>query len=419
MLHVPHTPIGALLARRRPGYGLEQPFYTSQEIFDLDVEAIFGRYWIFVGVEADVPEPGDCMVVDVGTTSVLIVRDDDGNVGALHNVCRHRGARIVHEYKGTVGNLVCRYHQWTYGLDGKLLFAEHMAPDFDTTCHGLKRVHLKSLEGLLFICLSENPPGDFDVMAAAMLPYLVPHDLRNTKVAYEEDLIEEGNWKITMENNRECYHCSVNHPELTVPLFAYGFGFSPEKLDEAGREQAHRYECLLDDSHTAWEAEGFPSRTLEHLDDMDTGYRTQRLPLDGDGEAHTLDTKRACKKLLGNITNPKLGALHFWTQPNSWHHFMADHAVTFSVLPLTPDRTLLRTKWLVHKDAVEGVDYDVENLKAVWSATNRQDGELVGFQQSGVKSPAYEPGPYSPYTEGLVDAFANWYVSRLAAQIDG
>lgn len=418
MLQIPSSGIGALVARRRPGYGLETPFYTAPEIFDLDMEVIFGRHWIYVGVEADVPEPGDTMVVDIGRATILVLRDDDRVVRAVHNVCRHRGARVVHDYKATTGNLVCRYHQWTYALDGRLIHADHMGGDFDPGCHGLKPVHLKSLEGFLFVCLSEDPPDDFDTMAAAMTPYLAPHGLRDTKVAFEMDIVEPGNWKITMENNRECYHCAVNHPELTVPLFAYGFGFAPEQLDPAGRVQADRYACLLDDSHSGWEASGFPSRTLEHLDDRATGFRTQRLPLDGAGESHTLSTEVACRKLLGSLSERRLGALHFWTQPNSWHHVMSDHVVTFSVLPLDPERSLLRTKWLVHKDAVEGVDYDVEKLTEVWIATNAQDSELVGFQQSGVASPAYEPGPYSPHTEGLVDKFCNWYLGRIGEHLE-
>merc|ERR1711969_86578 len=106
-----------------------------------------------------------------------------------------------------------------------------MGEDFDRSCHGLKPVHIRSLEGLLFVCLAENPPKDFDELERVMAPYLAPHNLRETKVAYSHDLIEPGNWKLTMENNRECYHCGANHPELTVPLFAYGFGFAPEELD--------------------------------------------------------------------------------------------------------------------------------------------------------------------------------------------
>ena len=109
-----------------------------------------------------------------------------------------------------------------------------------------------------------------------------------------------------------------------------------------------------------------------------------------------------------------MGALHYWAQPNFWSHFMADHAITFSVLPLAPDRTLLRTTWLVHRDAIEKVDYEVDNLTAVWRATNDQDGNLVGTAQRGVEDPGYVPGLYSPHTEALVEANVAWYVGRLA-----
>ena len=74
----------------------------------------------------------------------------------------------------------------------------------------------------------------------------------------------------------------------------------------------------------------------------------------------------------------------------------------------------MRTKWLVHKDAREGIDYDVNNLTAVWRATNDQDRALVEYSQRGATSSAYEPGPYSPFTEGLVEKFCEWYIARLA-----
>lgn len=417
MLDVTPTPIQRLLRERRRGYSLAAPFYTSPEVFAADMEVIFGCHWIYVGVEPDVPEPGDVMTVEIGKTSVAIVRDDDGGVRAFHNVCRHRGARLVHEEKSTVGNLVCRYHSWTYDLSGALIHAEHMGAGFDRACHGLKPVHVRSLEGLLFVCLAAEPPADFDAMAARMAPYLAPHNVRNTKVAFQSDIIEPGNWKLTMENNRECYHCGANHPELTVPLFAYGFGFSPEEMDADDRVQADRYACMLADKHAEWEADGLPSREIDELDTLITGFRTERLPLDGEGESHTIDTRAACRKLLGNLTSAKLGGLSFWTQPNSWHHFLGDHVVTFAVFPLDAERSLLRTKWLVHKDAVEGVDYDLDKLTEVWLATNDQDSELVGYCQEGARSQAYEPGPYSPHTEMLVEKFCNWYVGRMAAHL--
>jgi Rieske 2Fe-2S family protein len=230
--------------------------------------------------------------------------------------------------------------------------------------------------------------------------------------------VEHANWKLTMENNRECYHCAANHPELTIPLFAYGFGFAPATLDEDELEQARRYQALVEASHQRWTAAGIPSREVEHLTGRATGFRTERLPIDRSGQSQTLDTTVACTKLLGRIDDPALGGLSFWTQPNSWHHFMSDHVVSFSVLPLGPEETLLRTRWLVRGDAVEGVDYDLENLTRVWEATNRQDRDLVGIAQAGVRNPAYEPGPYSSHTEGFVEAFCRWYLSRLAAGLD-
>ena len=86
-----------------------------------------------------------------------------------------------------------------------------------------------------------------------------------------------------------------------------------------------------------------------------------------------MDGKIASAKLLGPFNEPNTSSLSVWTQPNSWHHFCCDHVVTFSLMPMSPDRTLVRTSWLVHEDAVEGVDYDIDNLTAVWRATNLQD----------------------------------------------
>jgi Rieske 2Fe-2S family protein len=407
----------SLLLARRPGRTLDRAFYTDQAVFDAELDLIFGRHWVCVGVEPDVPEPGDVMVVDIGPHSAIVVRHDDGGLRAYHNVCRHRGARLVEGPKSTVGNIVCRYHQWTYDLDGALIFADHMPADFDRSCLGLKPVHLRSLGGLLFLCFAATPPDDFDFMAAQLTPYVDPHALRQAKVAAEIDLIEEGNWKLTMENNRECYHCAVSHPELTVSLFEHGFGFAPDAHNPEKVAAACRYETLDSDMKAQWEADGLPSREVAYLDGRATGFRAERLPLDGAGESQTLDTRRACRKLLGSLRQAKLGGLSLWTQPNGWNHFMADHIVTFVAFPMAPGRTLVRTKWLVHRDAVEGRDYDVEKLTAVWRATNEQDAALVAMAQAGVRQSGYEPGPYSPLTETLVETFVRWYVGRMTSQL--
>ena len=399
-----------LVSNRRKGYTLPAQFYLSPEINALDIAEIFGKHWVFVAVEPDIAEPGDYVRVEVGHNSVIILRDDDMSVKAFHNVCRHRGSQLCDEQKGSVGNIVCPYHQWTYDLSGNLIYNEHMGEAFDKNDHSLKSVHVGNIAGLIFICLDDNPPADFADMQQAMEPYIAPHRLADCKIALQEDIVEHGNWKLTMENNRECYHCVANHPELLASMYEFGFGYQPSPENA---EKVQEFRDLIETEGARWAACGLPSSEIDLLDGCATAYRTQRLPLEKSGESQTMDGRVACQKLLGDLTLRNLGGLSFWTQPNSWHHFMSDHIVTFSALPIDAEHTHLRTTWLVHKDAVEGVDYDINRLAEVWRATNKQDSTLVERTQRGVNSDQYKPGPYSPYTEELVEKFTNWYIQRL------
>jgi Rieske 2Fe-2S family protein len=411
------TKLKHLVQTRRPYHMLEAPFYTDPDIFKADLDLIFGRHWIFVGLEPDVPEPGDVMNVKIGNASILIVRDDDNNIHAMHNICRHRGAALVVDEKTSVGRLVCPYHSWTYGLDGSLLHAQYMQDDFDASCSGLRKVHLRSVEGLLFICLAENPPEDFEEFVKTVGPYVAPHDIANCKVVHESDLIEPGNWKLTVENNRECYHCSANHPELTQSIYEFGFGFDAPEHDPSRQALRRHYEGMVAKDLAAWEAAGLPSVEDNQRLEAVSGFRVGRMTMDKAGESQTLDGKIASKKLLGNFTEARLGDLSIHTQPNSWHHLMSDHIVSFAVFPLSAGQTRVKTKWLVHKDAVEGVDYNMENLTRVWRETNVQDSRLVGLSQLGAQSSGYVQGPYSKQTEGQVEQFAAWYIARLKAHL--
>ena len=128
----------------------------------------FHKHWILVGVTADIPEPGDVSVVDIGKASIILVRDDDENVRSYRNVCRHRGARLKEAGEVTVGMLVCPYHQWTYDLDGSLRHAAHMGKDFDPTCRSLLPVRTKIVGTHIFVCLDENAPEDIAKLEETM-----------------------------------------------------------------------------------------------------------------------------------------------------------------------------------------------------------------------------------------------------------
>jgi len=402
-----------MVERREAGYSLEAPFYTSPEIHELDLDVIFGQHWFFAAAEAEIPDPGDYVTVNVGAHSVIVVRDDDEDVRAFRNVCRHRGSRLLEQRCGSVGNIVCAYHQWTYRVDGSLIFAESQPDSFEWGKFGLRPVNVRSVAGLVFLCLADEPPADFDEVSEFLEPYLEPYDLAGAKVAHQTDIIEQGNWKLVMENNRECHHCDASHPELVTAYFPIS-RYDAEDVPPRQQPVFERYreaQVALDEVR---DAIGFPRGERSELAGRPTGFQVSHLPLDGAGASFGPDGQQVCARLMGSIEDPRFGDVSLHMQPNSWFHFLGDHAVVFSVIPLAPDQTLVRTTWLVHPDSVEGVDYSLEALTSVWLATNEQDRALVESTQRGVSDPGYVPGPYSG-VEGEVDDFVTWYVQRIQA----
>jgi Rieske 2Fe-2S family protein len=405
--------VAALLARYRPGFALPGPFFSDETLYAAELEYIFGRHWLFVASEPEIPEGGDYRTYQIGPWPIFVLRRDDGSLAAFHNTCRHRGSRILQQPSGIAGaTLQCPYHRWTYDLDGRVVGCGDM-DESPAAQRPLKPVHVRALAGLIFVCLADEPPDDFEDMARRMQPYLAPHGIAHAKIARQVDIIEHGNWKITIENNRECFHCA-GHPELLCSLFHFFGKVDVERMSAAERANYQRYQQACATQQGIWNRARLPWQRIEELHGRATAFRTERLVLDGAGESMTPDTRVASRRLLGALTEPRLGTLHFHTQPNAWYHFLSDHALTFATIPLERGRTLVRSTWLVHADAVEGRDYDLDNLTKVWNATNAQDAAFVEETQRGVLSPAYEPGPIAA-NEYMVQLFHTWYDERLRA----
>lgn len=126
-----------LLNQRERDHSLPRPLYNDPHMFRIDMEEVFLKEWLFVGMSSEIPAKGDYFTVEIGQNPVLVVRGADGSINAFHNSCRHRGSRICSEHRGKVANLVCPYHQWTYDLKGNLLFAgTEMGDGFDMKQHG-------------------------------------------------------------------------------------------------------------------------------------------------------------------------------------------------------------------------------------------------------------------------------------------
>jgi glycine betaine catabolism A len=393
--------VQALLHQRRQGCSLPQAFYVDEEMFQADLQAVFAADWLFACNTSEIKNPGDYMTLAIGKESLVVLRDRHGEVRAFHNVCRHRGSRICLDERGHATRLVCPYHQWIYELDGRLRNARQMPADFDTSGYGLKPVKVELVCGLIYVSLASNPPS-LERFRAAVTPYLAPHQPSRTKVAYASTVVEEANWKLVIENNRECYHCAANHPELLVTFAEFAAPGDPRG--------SPRLAALLERSAAKWDRYELPHMATEGGHE----FRCIRLPFNEGTQSFTLDGRPACDKLLGDLADPDLGSVRLFRAPNNWHHILADHIIHFRVLPLAADRTAVRTTWLVHEDAVEGVDYDLQRLTEVWMATNAQDKRLAENNHLGVSSRAYEPGPYAP-SEFMLNHFTDWYAGKMAA----
>ena len=407
-------PIAQWLSQDRPGHTLPRELYVSEAAFQFDANVMLKSVWLYACTVAHVKQAGDYFLFELGSNSIIIVRGRDQQVRAFWNSCRHRGSRICEQQRGRAPRLMCPYHQWTYGLDGTLLAARSMAEDFDKADHGLTPVALENIGGLIFICMADNPPP-IDRVKADIIDQIAIYDLEKCKVAVQDNLIEDANWKLVMENNRECYHCDAGHPELISVLGTYGFGKGLPEDGENDVVDDDAFDAMVAAKRAEWQDLGIFRELIEFPEGW--WHRVARLPLANGAVTQSIDGKLACQKLIGPFTEPESSSLSVWTQPNSWHHFCCDHVVTFSLTPLSSGQTLLRTSWLVHEDAVEGVDYDPDHIAALWRRTNDQDGRFSQLNHLGIATDGYRQGPYA-VEEKLVEDFKDFYVARARAALE-
>ncbi|MCL4064987.1 aromatic ring-hydroxylating dioxygenase subunit alpha [Pseudomonas sp. GX19020] len=393
------------LMARQSGYALERDLYCDPGVLEADLQHLWYREWLFAIPGCELEKPGAFATLQVGAYPVVIIKGKDNRIRAFHNVCRHRGQRLCAKTNGSTTNLVCPYHQWTYDLEGKLIFARDMGEDFDPSKFGLKKVHCVDLGGMVFICLADVPPPISD-LAPKLMSYLAPSGLADAKVAFSSTIVENGNWKLVIENNRECYHCGGAHPSLCRTYSDNPRMTAMEGPDSASPDIIEHWKRC--------EAAGLPSRFTNH---PQMQWRLARIPLLNGAESYTMSTKAAVAKRMGTMPFNDAGSLLFFHYPNSWNHFLGDHAIVFRILPISPTETQVTTNWLVHKDAVEGVDYDLETLTRVWLNTNDEDRQVVEENQKGILSPAYEPGPYSPIQEEGVMQFVDWYAGIMTQRL--
>ncbi len=392
--------INQLIDRQHPGSSLEQPFYNDDEIYKLDIKNVLSSQWQYVDHESRIPNVGDYITYEFANESIIIVRAKDGKLRAHFNVCRHRGSRICSEEVGNASKLICPYHAWVFDLDGTLKNARQMRDDFKPEDHGLHPCKISVIEGLIFININENDASDIEQLENNVRSFIKPHGLTKAKIAHTQTYTVNANWKLVIENFRECYHCSPSHPEYA----------SVNAYVHIGDRELGGYIPTVE----AWkkDVEGTDKETgFKNFKYALQPHHAWRMPIRDGFKTATKDGAPA-GPLMGDFKEYDNAETGIFFGALSYFYLNNDYATTFRVTPVSTNQTKVTINWLVHEDAAENIDYDVEHVKWLWHVTTLQDAKIVNENQIGVNSSRYEPGPYSEREYGTAD-FISWYLARL------
>ena len=381
---------------------MEQAFYQDSDIYARDIEKIYMNSWLYAGHLSEIQDVGDYFLFNFDTESVIIIRNGADEVSALVNVCRHRGSRVCLANRGRGARLTCQYHGWTYALNGELIGAAQMPESFDKTGSSLKKIHLRCLQGMIFVNFA-NQPAAFGPIEDDLIDCLRPYGLDRAKVAHRQSYPIAANWKLAVENYSECYHCAPAHPEYSR---GHGLAIPEEKYaSELSKVMSRAASC------------GLSKKEIHHLflhaDEFGADRSYERYPLLR-GHLTGSEDGKPVAPLLGDIKDYDGGATDFQVGPVTYALAYCDHVVIYRFTPLSVDSTDCDITWLVNESAEEGKDYDLKKLIWLWDITTIADQHIIERNQEGVNSRFYEPGPYSKM-EDVTQAFAEWYVKAIAA----
>jgi Rieske 2Fe-2S family protein len=347
-------------------------YYTDSALYQAELDGLFGRMWMCAGRSEEVGRPGQYVIREHNGRSIVVTRNQSGEIRAFHNVCRHRGTRLCSEAAGQLaGSLQCPYHAWTYDLDGQLIGAPHMedVPHFHRADYPLQSVHVSEWDGHVFLNLSAAPASTLveqlgplvDKFRAWRMP-----DLRlGRRIVYDV----KANWKLIIQNYNECLHCPNLHPALNK-LSHYLSG------------------------------ENEPLRPSYMGGRMDLRPGVDTLSMDG-----------TCPRAIlpGLSADDARRVYYYCIFPNMMLSLHPDYMLTHTLWPVAADRTINVCEWHFQPSELARPGFDPADCVEFWDMTNRQDWHVCQLSQAGIASPAYVPGPYSN-REDLLYAFDRFIV---------
>ena len=359
----------------QPRRALDPASYTDPARYRQELGAIFFRTWQYACHISQVKRPGDYFSFEVGGQRLFVLRDRDGTLRCFHNVCNHRGHELV-EGSGNKSVIVCPYHAWTYGLDGRLRKApnDRKVVGFDRGAICLTQAKVEILCGFVFVNLDPDarPMAEWYPGVEVELREFVP-EIGQLRPVQTIEIDEPCNWKITVENYSECYHCRIAHPT-----------FSKGVIDPDSYNILPQGHCLR---HTTRTAAG---------ERMTYSYDPASNPHAADYSSWFLWPSFSFQVYPGNVLNTYL-----------WR-------------PTGVERTLVYRGWY----GIDGVESEtVRKLAAQDLATTvAEDVRIVTSVQRGLSSIGYRPGPLlidpdlGVNSEHSIGILHDWLSEALAAQ---
>jgi Rieske 2Fe-2S family protein len=363
-------------ARDAPtGSALEPRFYTDPRVLGPEQELIFERTWQLAGHVCTLPRPGSYLTARAGTQPVLVVRDEEDQLRAFRNVCRHRGSRLLSGAGQCKAAIRCRYHGWTYRLDGSLIgVPEQMsfAPRPDKSTLGLMPARVEVLCGLVFVNLDPDatPLGE---LVGDLPRRLAPYRIETLEPFAPATGTQPANWKVVADNYLEGYHIPIAHPGL-MRLLDY-----------------KRYQAEVHDHYVWFDA---PLRTKRSSNRLERTYARLVTPMPGLGEDDRFTWRYA-------FIYPNTTIDLYPDQVNTWQMLPDGVAQTSDVFACyRPAGTGPRTRF---------VQWANQRLNTL---VLDEDIDLVDNVQQGLATRAYRCGPLSRRERGVA-----WFADRIRADL--
>jgi phenylpropionate dioxygenase-like ring-hydroxylating dioxygenase large terminal subunit len=340
-------------------------FYTGDEILQLELQAIFDKEWICIGRSDEVPEAGDYVTTQVLNEPLILLRDEQGDLQVLSNVCRHRCMKVADGSGKKARGFTCPYHAWSYDLKGKLIAAPRMKEDgFKMVDHDLAQVRFEQWQGFVYV----NLDGKAEPLAPRLTgldTILANYHTDQMLHHFSQEDVWHCNWKALVENFMEGYHLNCVHPQTLRPITPTS---RAKKLPDGP-------------GYTAYAAnynQGYEARKFKHED---------------------LSGEEANRSSL------------FCVYPSHIASQSPHLLVYMAIQPLTSSS--LKVRWGMSIRSLDMVGQGMDALEALWTRVNAEDKAKLEGLQATYSSRHAQAGPLAPEDlEGTIKDFHR-YLARM------